>query len=215
MNGCWKTRAVICAIALCGNSLRAQSGPSSGCADNKKRLAEVVAAAKTMPATEQLAAYLTFLTSVPDDPEDCVSSDVRAAISRVERNLISWKIGDRTYSPAKVLHCNEIDKPSQVCRGAELDDTPLSDETAPLSPVTTLPKLGMATLDVSKALGAKVVGVFAQDRSRLQDGKPPVRLVLRGGSLSLKDLQKWQHPVLILLLRSNDTLRFRKCVWLF
>jgi hypothetical protein len=158
---------------------------------------------------------LKFLTSISDDPEDCVTSDVRAAISSVEKDLIQLRIGDHTYSPDKVLHCNEIDDRTQTCKGAELDDTPLDDETALLAPKRALPKTGTATISVAEGADFKVLALFAQGRAALQDGKPPVQIPMRDGAFSLNELQRYPHPALILTLHGNDTLRFRKCVWLF
>jgi len=207
-------RPILLALVFSISARLAQSQVSTACAQDKRRLADVVAAAKKMRPAAQLAAYLNFLSTVPDDPEDCVTSDMRSRIGAVERELISWKIGNRTYKPDKVLHCNEIEEPSQVCKGSELDDTPLSDERTLANPASPLPKTGVGELDISLP-AATVVGVFAQQRNLLQDGKAPVRLEMRGRALSLTQLSRWQHPALIVILRLNDALNLRKCVWLF
>lgn len=215
MNANRTMRGMLLAVVLSSSALLAQAQPSSACAPKKKRLEEVVAAAGKMRPEAQLAAYLSYLATVPDDPEDCVTSDVRSTIGSVERQLISWKIGDRSYKPDKVLHCNEIEKSSQACKGSELDDTPLADERTLANPLPALPKTGVGELDISQLPAANVIGVFAQERSQLQDGRAPVRLEMRGRSLSLAELSKWQHPALIVIFRLKDALNFRKCVWLF
>ena len=161
MNSHRRATLVIFAIAWCSTLLGAQSAPSSSCAEMKKRFAGVAEAVRTKPAAAQIRAYLNFLASFPDDPEDCVSTDVSDVISRAERNLIWLEVGDHIYPPDKILHCNEIEGSSKLCKGTVVDDTPLIPETELLKKGRTLPRSGEARLNVSEAVHAKLIGLFA------------------------------------------------------
>ena len=194
-----------------------QTDSSPSCAERQQQSTVIVAAAKTKSAIEQFYTYLGFLNSIGDDPEDCVTSNLHAEISRVEKNLVVLEVGGQTYKPENLLHCNEVDSPTPICRGPELDDTLLVGETSLLSLLTSkpLPHSGMASVKFPTEFKAKILGVFAGNRSELQNGKPPLPISFQANQFPIQELYQWKNPTLIIVLHCDDTLRFRKYVWFF
>jgi hypothetical protein len=212
--------AGILAVVCCSTVLCAQPSNSPDCQELRSRFDATVNAVKSSPAALQYSAYLKLLTSVSDDPADCVSSDIETAIRHAEQQLILLKIGDKTFAPEWIFHCGEIDARTLHCTGPEADDTMLNGavlggEATLKDSVGILPNSGLAQLNVSESLAADVVGIYVIDRSYSRDGEPPVRIPIHGLSIPLSKLHTMKSSVVIVVFRCKDPLHFRKCVWFF
>jgi hypothetical protein len=193
-----------------------QGTDSSGCAAPKARLATLVDADQRKSSTLQLKDLLRFLDSVPDDPEDCVHSEVRGRVGVLERTLVTLRVAGKSLHPQKVLHCDAINPDTERCEGPELDDTPLVDERSLTSPPQMLPRNATtAKLEIAPMYRAEIVGVYAGERGSLQDGRPPVRIPHQENILQLSKVNSMTGPMLIVIMHGDDSLKFRKFVWAF
>jgi hypothetical protein len=193
-----------------------QGADSLGCAATKGRLATLVDADKRKSSMSQLQDLLRFFDSVPDDPEDCVHSEVRRRIAVLEQTLVTLRVAGESLHPQKVLHCGAIDPGTERCEGPELDDTPLVDDRNLIAPSQPLPRNATsAKLEIAPKYRAEIVGVYAGERGNLQDGGRPVRIPHHENIIQLGKVSSMTGPILIVILHGDDSLRFRKFVWTF
>lgn len=200
---------MVCIVMCIAMPAIAQAAhPEQQCADSRKRLSAIVAQSKSQPAAAQFQNYLKFLISVTDDPVDCVTTDTYNALSHAEESLIVWTIAEHTYGPDKVFYCHEMKGAAKRCQGSILDDTPLRDENRLLTGGTPFPRSGAIRLTIAPELNAKVIGIYGQNPN-----EQPAPIRFRRGVVQARDLQR--SSVLFVILRTNDALRFHKCVWYY
>jgi hypothetical protein len=172
----------------------------------------VVAAAEPMVPVARLDSYLRFLDTVPDDPEDCVRGLAIREIGAIESRIVQLRVGAREIAPARVMHCSAIDPITQRCTGPEADDTALVPETHGRSKAKSPPPK-VATVQIPEAYQGKIETVAVAATAALQDGNRPLMVKRRGARLDLKVARRLASPVLIVVVRRNDSLGFRKFVW--
>ena len=207
--------AAVIALSLVANTSFADS--SSDCAAYKQQAAKLINSVLTKSTIEQFYAYERFLNTLVDDPEDCVIREIRTKITDIEENLIALEVQGQTYKPLHIYHCNEVDVHTQVCRGLDLDAALLVDEEnlVAFETIRPLPDVGMVSVQLPIGFGAKILGIFAGNRSELLNGEPPTPIPFYTNKFPAQALQKWKNPALFVILQRDDFLGLRKCVWLF
>ena len=209
----WAGAAVVFGVG-CASAPRPDAPPAATCAALRERLALAGEKARAEPPVDGFRRLSRLLDAVSDDPEDCVSSELRRRIGALETKLVALQVGDETLFPDKVLHCNELVPPALACRGPELEETPLVDEARLLStPPRAVPPLAAVT--IAPGYDVRIVGLYAGERGALQDGAPPVALPIEQGAARLATLDRMKRPVLILGVHRSDSLVYRKFVWFF
>jgi hypothetical protein len=184
------------------------------CKARKQELASVIEHTNSKPPVAQFKELIQFLDAIEDDPTDCVSSAATDQIRKAERHLIALEVGRQTLEPDWVFHCNEVDKRSAWCTGQELDvSAQLPEEgfgtrvalASPAHPRS-------AKLGIQDGYSCKVIGIYGSSSTALQAGKPVVPLAHHQMAIEIGKLPA-KNPVLIVTLRCEDKLRYRKAVW--
>lgn len=187
------------------------------CTANKDRLAAITKNATAQPNLAEFNTLLSFLDTVKDDPTDCVTTNAVHQVAEIERKVITLRIDGKNLQPDWILHCNEVDMRSAVCTGPELDTSSLLPEdrltSRRASGVSGDRMPPTAQLRMQPNYGFEVLGVYGGSGGALQNGKVPARLFYKGLTINLSKLQNLRDPTLILIVRRNDGLGYRKIVW--
>ena len=209
-------KAIIVVVVLLGAS--AAFGQSHSAADackaESQKLASVMERANSKPPLAQFRDLIGFLDTITDDPTDCVSSTAIDRISKAERRLLVLTIGRQALEPDWVFHCNEFDPRSAWCRGAELDTSSHLPEEGFAARMArpAPPHVSTARLEMPAGYGCTIIGSYGSSTTALQKGKPAVA-VPHNGLIIETDKIPVKNAVLIVGLRCDDKLRFRKVVW--
>jgi hypothetical protein len=211
-----KTALSIVGACLCiATTGRGQAQPDvDACKADQQNLASIAGRASSLPPLAQFKNLIQFLNALQDDPTDCVSSAATDRIRKAERRLVALEVGGQTIEPDWIFHCNEIDKPSAWCTGGELDTSALLPEEGLGSRLARAPptRARSAKLHMQEGYPCKVIGIYASSTTAVQAGKPPVTVAYHGMIIETGRLPA-KNPVLIVALRCEDKLRYRKAIW--
>jgi hypothetical protein len=169
---------------------------------------------KSKPPIERFRGLLQFLNGIKEDPTDCVSTAAIDQIRNAERHFLALEIRGKRLEPDWVFHCNEVDKHSAWCSGNELDTSAqLPEENFGAHASRTPPARSLsATLVVPEGYACHLIGIYGTSSTALQAGKPATPLAHTEMTIKTAQLPT-KSPVLIVTLRCEDKLRYRKAVW--
>lgn len=202
--------AIVTLILAVGPSYIAASQDGvGGCKALRQAYSAAVGGLTGKTDTQRIEALKNFLAKNPDDPADCVTTDVWQRISTAEKSIITLSAAGDILHPDWVLPCNSFDAKTASCSGPQLDNTSaLPEEGLGARLHRTVPRLDVGTIRIDPGYHAKVTAAYGLSDAGL------VPLDVSTDAVRLAGLEhRTDHPILIVFLRCPDIPSYRKVVW--